>query len=226
MQSIKLKKPELSYEINEEVKQLRANIQFSGDDKKVIFLTSTLENEGKSTIALELARSFADIDKAVLLIDADMRKSVLQDRLQERNPDLNGLSHYLSGQAALDESVYLAAGERFYVMLAGRVPPNPAELLQGPKMAKVLDWARSQFDYVIVDCPPINLVVDAALIAPRCDGCIFVIRSGNVPRKLAQNALKQINRTGCPVIGTILNEVDSHGKGKYYYKRYYKKKYY
>ena len=225
MQQVALNLRELPYDVNEAMKLLRTNLQFCGKDKKVILVTSTFADEGKSTVALNLCRSLAELGSRVILLDADMRKSVLADRVT-REKNLPGLSHLLSGRSGLEDVLMETDMENFHIILAGRVPPNPAELLSGTRMQKLIEICREEYDYVIVDCPPINLVVDAAVVAPLCDGIVMVVSSGNVPYRLAQGALDQLQATGCPILGAVLNMVDQKNE-KYYYRRgYYNKDYY
>jgi len=225
MPKLVINKREMPYDVNEAMKLLRTNLQFCGKDKKVIMITSTLADEGKSTVSMNLCRSLAQLGSRVVLLDADMRKSVLADRFtKERN--LPGLSHLLSGRNGLEDVLMETDMDNFHMILAGRVPPNPAELLSSARMQKLIEICREEFDYVIVDCPPINLVVDAAIVAPLCDGIVMVVSSGNVPYRLAQGALDQLQATGCPVLGAVLNMVDQKNEKYYYRKGYYSKGYY
>ena len=222
MQKLVINKREMPYDVNEAMKLLRTNLQFCGKDKKVIMITSTLADEGKSTVSINLCRSLAQLGSRVILLDADMRKSVLADRVT-REKNLPGLSHLLSGRSGLEDVLMETDMENFHIILAGRVPPNPAELLSGTRMQKLIEICREEYDYVIVDCPPINLVVDAAVVAPLCDGIVMVVSSGNVPYRLAQGALDQLQATGCPILGAVLNMVDQKNE-KYYYRRGYDNK--
>ena len=225
MPKLVINKREMPYDVNEAMKLLRTNLQFCGKDKKVIMITSTLADEGKSTVSMNLCRSLAQLGSRVVLLDADMRKSVLADRFtKERN--LPGLSHLLSGRNGLEDVLMETDMDNFHMILAGRVPPNPAELLSSARMQKLIEICREEYDYVIVDCPPINLVVDAAIVAPLCDGIVLVVSSGNVPYRLAQGALDQLQATGCPVLGAVLNMVDQKNEKYYYRKGYYSKGYY
>lgn len=232
MNYIGLERRELPYEIAEELKSLRTNLQFCGKDKKVLMLTSCLSGEGKSTLSLETARSFAELGKQVLLIDADLRKSVLEDRVVDGTIHY-GLSHYLSGQCSLDDAVYSTETEGLDVIPAGALAPNPSELISNEIFSKLIQNSRSAYDYVIVDCAPLGMVVDAAVVAPRCDGAVLVIESGTIKYRFAREVAKKLLNTNCPVLGVVLNKVDrrSGRYGKYYgyggygqrYSAYYQK---
>ena len=226
MRQIAFGEPELPFEINEAMRLLRTNLQFCGKDKKVILVTSSLANEGKSTLSMNLCRSLAQLDSNVILIDADMRKSVIADKLKPEDRDLPGLSHLLSAHSNLGDVLFETDVNRFHIILAGRVPPNPAELLANARMEALIKFCREKYDYVIVDCPPINIVADAAIAAPLCDGILMVVSSGNVHYRVAQNALDQLKATNCPILGVVLNMVDrknerySYYGGGGYYKKY------
>ena len=216
-----------NYFVQEAYKFLRANIQFCGPDIKVILLTSCEENEGKTTTGMNLAKSFAEIGKKVLLLDADMRKSVLAGRnLNAQN--YKGLSEYLSGLAELGEVIMKTSIPDMYVLLAGKYPPNPSELLNGRLFDSLMKVCRDNFDYIIVDTPPLGMVSDAAVIAPKCDGSIIIIGSDKLSSSLALDVTQKLRNTGTPVLGAVRNNAKS-GKNKYYSgKRYYSKtsKYY
>lgn len=226
MQKVTLKPRELPYQINEEIKYLRANIQFCGDDKKVILFTSSLASEGKSTIALDLACSMAELGKRVLLIDSDLRRSSLKHQLVNRENVKVGLSHYLSGMANLEDVLCVTGEPVMYMVLAGPVPPNPAELLASKRVDAMLDWARKQFDYILVDSAPLGTVIDAAVIAPRCDGAAIIVESAKVSRHTVQGVAQQLKDAGCPVLGVILNKVEqAHGRSYYNHNYEYRKEY-
>ena len=216
---------DLNFKAKEAIKTLRTNIEFSGDDKKVIVLTSCVPDEGKSTIAMNLVNGLADAGKKVLLIDADMRKSVLVGRLKV-NEEVRGLSHFLTGHNTITEVISRTKKDNLSIIFAGVVPPNPAELLSSPRFASLIDAARNAYDYVIIDAPPIGAVVDAAVIAKYCDGVIMVVGYASVSYRLAQDVKKQIEVTGCPILGVVLNKVPSGGEHGYgYYGSYYGKYY-
>lgn len=220
MKRVTLKKRELSYARTEELNTLRTNIQFSGVDKKIIAVTSCLSGEGKSTITYQLAGSLAELGKRVLLIDADMRKSVLVNILENGNVD-KGLSHYLSGQCSLSETVYATDISRLHILFAGPTPPNPTELLSGELFRDTLESFRDIYDYILIDCAPVGMVIDAAIIAKSSDAAILVIESGEIKRKLAVEAREKLDAAGCPILGAVLNKVERKRGG--YYRKYYEK---
>lgn len=220
MKRVTLKKREMSYAMTEELNTLRTNIQFSGVDKKILVMTSCLSGEGKSTITYHLARSLAELGKRVLLIDADMRKSVMVNMLESGSVD-KGLSHYLSGQCSLSEAVYATESSRLHILFAGPVAPNPTELLSGELFKDTLNSFRDIYDYIFIDCPPVGMVVDAAIAAKYADASILLIESGEVKKKLALEAKQKLEVVGCPILGVVLNKVERRGGG--YYRKYYKK---
>ena len=141
MQTLKVIEQELPYEINEELKLLRTNIQFSCNDKRVILMTSSFSGEGKSTLSLDLARAFSELDKKTLYIDADMRKSQILSRFEAADIKY-GLSHYLSGQCALNDMICKTDIDGLCVIASVQVPPNPAELIAGPRFKQLIDACR------------------------------------------------------------------------------------
>lgn len=203
--------------LQEAYKTLRTNLQFCGQDIKVIAITSCDENEGKSTIALNVAASLAEIGKNVLFIDADMRKSMVVARSTELR-GVQGLSEVLSGQEALYNCVYSCQKPNLHLLFAGKYPPNPAELLSGEYFSVLLKNSRKVYDYVIVDTPPLGRVIDAAVIAANCDGVALVIGSKKTTSRDAQNVVAQLKKSGCTILGVIRNFVSVRSK---HYKKYY-----
>ncbi len=218
------------YEIREAFRTLRTNILFSGTNIKAIAVTSTTQNEGKSFVTMELAKSLASTGKKILLLDTDLRKSVLVQKHIEEGSDLVGLSHYLSGQTEADEIVYSTQYENFFVVFAGPYPPNPVELLGSSRFAEMMNYYRSVFDYIIIDTPPLGLVIDAAVVSAVCDGVVVNVAANHVSRRQVKAVKTQLERSGCHIIGSILNMSDhsrSYGYKNYlgYYKNYYDKPY-
>lgn len=212
----KLKK--LDNSTNEAYKRLRTNVQFCGNDVKVIALTSTVPNEGKSSVSFNLAASIAESGKKVIFLDADLRKSVLVGRYKI-NKAVKGLTHYLSGVNPFDEVVYSTNVDNLHVVFSGPVPPNPAELLGNKYFKTLITQLRRTYDYVIIDTPPIGSVIDAAVVAEECDGVILVIASGEISYKAVQTTKMQMEKANCRILGAVLNKVPM-GKGGYYGKYY------
>ena len=218
MQNVVIKSLHKDYRTNEAYKTLRTNIEFSGADNKAIVLTSSTPDEGKSTVSLGLAAALAEGGKRVLFVDADLRKSVLMGR-HRVSQEVKGLSHYLSGQAALGDVVCSTQEEGLHVIYAGIVPPNPSELLGQDKFAHMIENAKKEYDYIIIDAPPLGSVIDAAVIAKACDASVLVIAANAVSYKFVRTVKDQLDKTGCPILGVVLNKVDM--KQNKYYGKYY-----
>lgn len=211
------------YALDEAYKTVRTNLLFSGVNTNVISVTSCDAGDGKSTVSFEISKSLSDINKKVLYIDADMRKSLFAERFTTETEPI-GLSHFLSGQTNFEETVYSTNKENLYVIFAGKFPSNPAELLSGDRFPELIKQARETFDYIIIDTPPLGLVSDAMLCVAQSDGAVMVISSERTKSKNAKQVKATIEKTGVRIIGCVLNEVH-RGTGKYYH--YYKyKKYY
>lgn len=218
------KKDILDFKANEAFKTLRTNILFCGKDIKVLTLTSATPNEGKTSVSFQLAVSFAASDKRVLFIDADVRKSVIAGRYKvEGNPF--GLTHYMTGQKNMEDVICQTDIDNLDIILAGPISPNPTELLGGSLFAGLLEMQRENYDYIIIDAPPLGSVIDAALIAGHADGAIIVVESGVISYKMAQRVKEQLEKSGCRILGAVLNKVDMEHDAYYgnYYGKYYGK---
>ena len=218
---------DLDFKTKEAYKTLRTNVQFCGNDVKIISLTSCVPNEGKSMVSFNLAISMAETGKKVLFIDADLRKSVLIGRYKI-NKAIKGLTQYLSGVEQLDDVRYGTNLKNMDLILSGPVTQNPAELLNNEKFTELLETARKEYDYVIIDTPPIGQVIDPAIVAQQTDGVIFLISQANISYKYAQKQIEQMRKSGCRILGAVLNKVDPEEKGGYYggyYGKYSKKGY-
>lgn len=207
------------YQYKEAMKTLRTNIQFSGNNIRTIMFTSSLPNEGKSDINFHAAASMAQLGKKVLLIDADIRKSVLVARYQ---PDrvVDGLSQYLSGQKKVEEIIYTTNVPGLSVVFSGPYSPNPAELLEGNLFQALLEKARQEYDYIFIDTPPMGSLIDGAVIARNCDGALIVIESGVISYRILQRVKGQLEKSGCRILGAVLNKVDVQQNSYYYYGKY------
>lgn len=218
MQTVTLKNIAKDYRSNEAYKTLRTNLEFSGSDNKAIVLTSSTPNEGKSTVSIGLALALVESGKRVLFVDADLRKSVLVGR-HRVTEELKGLSHYLSGQADLNDVICRTQEAGLFVIFAGVVPPNPSELLGQKRFAHLIENAKANYDYVIIDAPPLGSVIDAAVISKVCDASVLVVAAKSVSYKFVRTVKEQLEKTGCPILGVVLNKVDM--KQNKYYGKYY-----
>ncbi len=222
MQEIQIKTNDLDFRSREAFNTLRTNIEFSGEDIQVVCLTSCTPNEGKSSTTFEMARSYASNGKKTLYIDADLRKSVVRNRLQ-KGKVRQGLSNLLIGKSSVTETLCLTDVPNLFMIFAGPVPPNPSELLDSKRFASLIEECRKVFDMVIIDTPPLGSVIDAAIVSKHCDGAIMLIESGAISYRFAKKIKEQLSMTGCKILGCILNKVDMSGKGYYgkYYGKYY-----
>ena len=230
MQQISLKKKKLNFQAREAFKMLRTNVEFGGEDMKVISVTSSMPGEGKSTIAYQLALSFAAKGRKTLLVDADLRKSILQ-RVSASGNVKQGLSDYLVGKAKLMDVLAGTDEPNFFIMFSGHIPPNPSELLGSARFEAMLESAKKAFDIVIIDTPPVGSVIDGVVVSSRTDGIVLVVKQSMISYKLVQRVKEQLQTAGGKIIGVALNGVDSRGGGYYgkyygrYYGRYYGKRY-
>ena len=219
----------ISFAAAEAYKLLRTKLQFSFADEqncRIIGISSALTGEGKSISALNLAYSLAQLDKRVLLIDCDMRRPTVAERLPiNRSP---GLSDYLSGQSNADTLIQLCGikgDERaFHAIASGRTPPNPMELLSSARMKRTLELLREKYDYIILDLPPVGEVSDALVAAKLSDGMLLVVRQNYCDRVVLSDAIRQFEFVDAKLLGFVLNCTSNEG-GSYrrkYYKRYYR----
>lgn len=201
----------------ESMRMLRTNLQFSGGNLRVILFTSSIQDEGKSETSFQLAISFAKLDKKVLYVDADMRKSVFTTRYQIKE-NVQGLSQYLSGQNT-EDIVYKTNIKNMDVVFAGPYAPNPAELLYENKLDEFIKKQRLQYDYIIIDAPPLANIVDAAVIGRCVDGAVIVVKSATVSQRMVKRVKDQLEKVNCKIIGAVLNGVEME-KNSYHYKYY------
>ena len=202
------------YGYNEAIKTLRTNILFCGSKVRVIMFTSSVPGEGKSDITLAAAQSMAQLGKKVLVIDGDIRRSVLVTRYQLKEK-VNGLSQYLCGQENLEDVIYDTSVENMSMIFAGPYSPNPAELLEEKLFTSLLEYARGEFDYIMIDTPPMANLIDGAIVARQCDGAVMVIESGAISYKVEQRVKAQLEKSGCRILGVVLNKVDVRAQGYY-----------
>ena len=193
---------------------MRTNIQLSGDNLKVLAISSVKPGEGKSTTSTNIAWSFARAGYKTLLVDADVRNSVMSGIFKSREK-ITGLTDYLSGSTDLSQGLCDTNVENLFVIQAGPVSPNPTALLQSDNFNNMIDTLRKYFDYIIVDTAPIGIVIDAAIITQKCDASILVTAAGETKRRDVLKAKEQLEQTGTPFLGVVLNkfntEVEKYG---------------
>ncbi|HFN6433832.1 TPA: capsular polysaccharide biosynthesis protein Cps4D [Streptococcus pneumoniae] len=201
------KKLEFIKKAEEYYNALCINIQLSGDKLKVISVTSVNPGEGKTTTSVNIARSFARAGYKTLLIDGDTRNSVISGVFKSREK-ITGLTEFLSGTADLSHGLCDTNIENLFVIQSGSVSPNPTALLQSKNFNDMIETLRKYFDYIIVDTPPIGIVIDAAIITQKCDASILVTATGEANKRDVQKVKQQLEQTGKLFLGVVLNKLD------------------
>lgn len=216
--------PNLNFSATEAYKRLRTNLLFSFAGEpgcRVIGVTSSLRGEGKTTTSCNIAYTLAEMGKRVLLIDADMRLPNVYKSLNIRRSP--GLSNLLTGVNSNDSLVqYSGIHEKLSVITSGDIPPNPSELLASKRMSDSIELLKKEFDYIVIDLPPVDAVTDALIVAKLTDGMVLVARQSYVDKPSLDNTLRQMRFQNINIIGFVLNYAEE--EGGYYRRRYYKKK--
>ena len=202
-------------------KTLLANIRFASVDRPVksIVLTSSVPNEGKSTVAYNLAQAIASSGKRTLIVECDMRRGSLADMVGARAR--HGIYAVLSGQVELDEALVATSHRNLFFLDSEPHIPNPADILSSQRFRKLVAQMESDFDYVVIDTPPVGTFVDAAIIATLADATALVVRERFVKRAELQNAYDQLKKADANVIGVIMNMCEAESS-EYYYAYYNK----
>ena len=202
------------FAIKEAYNAIRAKLLFTGRGEKcpVFAVTSAMMHDGKTTNAVNLAISIANTAKKVLLIDGDMRKPSVHRYFGLENK--NGLSEILAGLTN-EVKIRRTEVENLHVLTSGEIPPNPAELFGSKQMDNLLSYVKEFFDYVIIDTPPVNVVTDAAILAEKITGYVFVVQSGKNHYNELNYGLETIQQMNGNVVGMILNDVTGRGGNHY-----------
>lgn len=216
--------------IREAYNSLRTKLIFTGRGEKcpVFAVTSSLADNGKTTNSVNLAISIAMADQRVLLIDGDMRKPSIHRYF---NLDFKpGLSETLAGLTS-QISLHKTDVPGLSVLTSGQIPPNPAQLLSSPRMDQLLEHVRDNFDYVIIDTPPVNIVTDACTIAEKITGYIFIVHSGKNHTRDIHDAIQSLQEMNGNIVGFVLNDPSGGAESHYSYRynkyyRYSRYKYY
>jgi tyrosine-protein kinase Etk/Wzc len=219
--------------VSEAYRSLRTNLTFSNPDDppRVVVFTSPLPRDGKSTSASNLAITLAQQGHLTLLVDADLRRGVLNNVFGcDREP---GLSNVLAGHAKIDEAIHevrLGHSGSIHFMPSGPFPPNPAELLGSGRMRTLIDELETRYDFVLLDSAPLTIVTDAAVLGTKVDGVVLIARANRTEKGALTYAVEQLHNVRAPVLGTVLNDVDyrrdsryssRYGRYGYYYQYYY-----
>ena len=206
--------PNSPFAIREAYNAIRTKLLFTGrGDKCPVFaVTSALMHDGKTTNAVNLAISIASTMKKVLLIDGDLRKPTVHRYFSLENK--NGLSELLAGLTN-EVMIRKTEVENLHVLPSGQIPPNPAELLGSVQMDNLLEYVKEYFDYVIIDTPPVNVVTDAAILAEKITGYVFVVQSGKNHYYELSYALETLEQMNGSVVGLVLNDATGKSSGNY-----------
>jgi succinoglycan biosynthesis transport protein ExoP len=206
-------------DLSESFRGLRTSVLFStgGRPANSILVTSAQAKEGKTTIAANLAISLAQLGRSVLLIDADLRRSTLQEYFPQEGSQL---STYLAGQGAWHDMTYQTAVRGLYVLLCGPLPVNPVELLYSQRMRTLLKESAAEFEFVLLDSPPLLHAADARILASIVDATILVIKGGDTSRQVVQYAQSQARSAGANLMGVVVNNLRSNGDSYYAYCHY------
>ncbi|MBR3311395.1 MAG: CpsD/CapB family tyrosine-protein kinase [Solobacterium sp.] len=214
--------PELSFDVQEAINQLRINLGFTGESIKVIMVTSSMPNEGKSFVAMNLWKNMANVGNRVVLIDADLRNSEIRNRYGfVCESGLMGIEHFLSGKTEINDSFYMTDIRNGFIVPVSTNVIDPTTLLESIRLKQLVEACRKEFDYVIIDTPPLGSVADALNIAKLCDGSLLVVASNSTPRKAVNDVVSSLKRTEKPLLGIVLNRVDTSIKNSsygYYYR--------
>jgi len=212
-------KPRMQSVVGEQIRALRTNLQFLRSDpnqSQILLFTSSISGEGKSFISLNLGASLALVGRSTVILEMDMRKPKLHKSLHIENGF--GLSNYLIGEASIDELLHPILGyENYFIITAGPLPPNPAELLSSPRLAELFKELKERFDYILVDSPPVGLVTDSQLIAPFADATMFLVRHDHTPKNYIKMVDTLYKEHRFQKLSIILNGV---GEGESYYYSY------
>ncbi len=217
----------LAFTAVEQYKLLRTNLDFTlpeGEKCSVIGVTSSMRGEGKSTTSINLSYVLAERGSKVLLIDGDLRIPTIAKKMGMSN-SVGGLTDLLIGKGAQISEYQSSMLSNWYILPAGKIPPNPSELLGSSRMESILEKLKETFDYIIIDLPPVNLVSDAVSISKFLSGMIVVIREEYTEKKELERCIRQLKLSNVHVLGCVMNEsgnTKSYGKyKKYKYYKYY-----
>lgn len=196
--------------IAEQYRSLRTNILLNNLSRplKTLALCSSLEGEGKTTTAVNLAITMAgDLDRSILLVDCDLRAGTVHQLLAIKSAA--GLSDVLAGGVELESALYRTRIDNLTVLPRGEIPRNPSELLSSKKMRGLLEELKSKFDYIILDSPPIMPLTDACVLSSQVDGVIFIVQAHRTPRRVVRQAQNMLEHVHAKILGFILTQTEN-----------------
>lgn len=208
--------------ISEAYRTIRTNIEFSNLDEeiKTIVVTSSQQNEGKSTVIANLAVSFAGMeDKKILVVEGDLRNPTVHRMFNVSNT--HGITDILTNQKSFDECVHVTEIKGLHVLSCGKIPPNPSEMLASKKMRHFIDSLRDYYDYIFIDAPPIGIITDAGIVSTYVDGTILVVASKEVDVEMAKIAKERLEKVNSNLLGVVLNKFEDNSGSYGYYNYYY-----
>lgn len=203
--------------------RLRTNIRFVSPDQnvKTIMVTSSVVNEGKSSVAINLAKSLAKDSANVLIMDCDLRKPSLNRYMGLYDNVKNGLTSYLCGQSKFNECVVYDEASKLYFLSAGVEVPNPAEMLGSKSFANLMSYLSEKFDFIICDTPPVDVVADAAVLSAVCDGVVFVVRHRQTSRETVRRSIEALKTVNARILGIVLNDYEDETAASDNYRYHY-----
>lgn len=209
------------FAVVEAYKTIRTNLLFllSQSENKTVAISSSLKGEGKSTTAVNIAIALSQLGGKVMLIDCDLRKATIHKKLKVKNAV--GITSVLASFCPLDEAI-TSINPNLSVLTSGPIPPNAAELLSSKKMDELLERLNKEYDYIIIDTPPINVVSDALVVAAKTNGLIMVVKDNYIDRTDFERALSSIELAGVRVLGAVLNSANEQKSRSYRYRYVYK----
>src|SRR5699024_214108 len=203
----------------EAIRSVRTNIQFSNIDKenRIIAITSSKPNEGKSTVIYNLAKSFAENGESVVILDFDLRAPKLN--IVSGVESNVGLTNVITGKVPIERALIKDPGEdNLHILLSGPVPPNPAEILASNHVRNLIEDLSNMFDYVFIDTPPVGLFTDSSIVSTYCDSIVFAIKSNDTKKEEVVKALDNLKKVNAKILGAVLTFADVK---KFNYKGYY-----
>lgn len=218
--------PNLNFAATEAYKLLRTNIMFSFPDEgagHVIGITSSIQSEGKSSTACNTAYALSEAGCKVLLLEADLRRPSIGSKLNVAR--VPGLTNLLVSRGDYHEAVqHCALAPKMDILTSGDIPPNPSELLTSNRMARLMEQLKAEYDYIVIDLPPVTAVSDALAVSKFLDGAVIVVRAGVSDQQMLAEAMRQLDMVNVRILGFIYRDTDASGKkyGNRYGKKYYR----